>query len=286
MVGSGESGVTAVRAALVYAALGVAWILATDFVVFRALSPADQLTLQLAKGTLFVTLSAGVVYYLVDRSRRQLTEQNRQLELAVKRVSILHRVLRHDLRNSCNIALGYIESLENDVGADDRIDTVRAQVERMLALSDRSERIREVTATEIGPIDAIEAIEEAVGQIDPDGATVSLSLPAESASVDARIDVVAEELLANAVTHAHTVDVDGRVVDDQFVLTVSDDGDGLPQLEAEVLSADAEEPMVHSRGLGLWTVRFIATAANGTFEARDRDPVGTVVTVSLPLAGG
>lgn len=282
----GGSRVTPVRAALVYAALGIAWIVATDVVVFRTLSAADPLALQLVKGTAFVVLSAGVVYSLVDRSRRQLTEQNRQLELAVKRVSILHRVLRHDLRNCCNIALGHLDSIEDDVGDDDRIDKVRVQAERMLTLSDRSERIREVTTTELGPIDAVAAVEEAVDRVDADGVTVTVSLPDGPATVDARVDVVAEELLANAVTHADTVEVAGRVVDGQFELTVSDDGEGLPQLEAQVLSAEVEEPMIHSRGLGLWTVRFIATAAGGRFEARDRDPTGTVVSVALPLSGG
>jgi signal transduction histidine kinase len=270
----------------VYAALGIAWIVATDVVVFRTLSAADPLALQLVKGTAFVVLSAGVVYFLVDRSRRQLTEQNRQLELAVKRVSILHRVLRHDLRNCCNIALGHLDSIEDDVGTDDRIDKVRSQAERMLTLSDRSERIREVTTTELGPVDAVAAVEEAVDRVDADGVIVTVSLPDGPATVDARVDVVAEELLANAVTHADTVEVAGRVVDGQFELTVSDDGEGLPPLEAQVLSAEVEEPMIHSRGLGLWTVRFIATAAGGRFEARDGDPTGTVVSVALPLSGG
>ena len=286
MPAPGGSRVTPARAALVYATLGITWIVTTDLLVFEALSVQNKFAVELAKGTLFVALSGGVVYYLVDRSQHRMAEQNRQLELAVRRVSILHRVLRHDLRNCCNIALGHMESLEDDLGADDRIDKIRTQAERMLALSDRSERIREVTTTEFGAIDGVAAVRESVECVDAGGATVSVSLPDAPATVDARIDVVAEELLANAITHADVVEIDGRVVDDQFELTVSDDGDGLPRLEAQVLATETEEPMVHSRGLGLWTVRFITTAAGGTFDARDREPTGTVVTVSLPRSSG
>jgi signal transduction histidine kinase len=286
MSSPGESRVTPVRAAVAYAGLGLAWILGSDLLVAQVFPPAEQLASQLVKGTAFVVLSAGVVYYLVDRSQHQLAEQNRQLELAVKRVSILHRVLRHDLRNCCNIALGHVESLEDDVGDDDRIEKIRAQAERMLDLSDRSERIREVTTSQVDAVDAVAAVREAVTRADTAGVTVTVSLPETPVRVDARIDVVAEELVANAVANADSVDVDGRVVDDRFELTVADDGEGLPRLEARVLTAEYEEPMVHSRGLGLWTVRFITTAAGGSFDARDREPTGTVVTVSLPRSSG
>jgi two-component system OmpR family sensor kinase len=69
----------------------------------------------------------------------------------------------------------------------------------------------------------------------------------------------------------------------QVVLTVADDGPGVPD---EVLP-DAFERFVgggRGTGLGLWIVRWIAELHGGTATIANRPPGGAVVTVTLPAA--
>jgi anti-sigma regulatory factor (Ser/Thr protein kinase) len=91
------------------------------------------------------------------------------------------------------------------------------------------------------------------------------------------------ELCENAAEHGGSP-VRVRVVEDDGGVTVEvrDDGDGLSDLEREVIEQGTETPLKHSLGVGLWLVNWIVTGVGGTVETAVDD--GTVVTLSLTAA--
>ncbi|WP_424013761.1 histidine kinase N-terminal 7TM domain-containing protein [Halorubrum xinjiangense] len=71
--------------------------------------------------------------------------------------------------------------------------------------------------------------------------------------------------------------------DNRFVLTVEDDGPGIPDHEVEAVESGRETALEHGSGLGLWVVAWGAAAVGAEVEYEDREPRGTRVTVSIPV---
>ena len=122
----------------------------------------------------------------------------------------------------------------------------------------------------------------------------SLDLPAEPVVVrgdEARLHQVLANLFANARTHTPpgtAVTTSLAVVDDNAVLTVADDGPGIPVwLQAEIFERFARGDSSRSRrggstGLGLAIVAAVVRAHHGSIDVHSR-PGKTEFLVKLPV---
>jgi signal transduction histidine kinase len=64
---------------------------------------------------------------------------------------------------------------------------------------------------------------------------------------------------------------------------VSDDGPGLPDHEANIITEHREiSPVFHASGMGLWLVRWIVRRSHGDIAIADRGADGTTVRIELP----
>jgi PAS domain S-box-containing protein len=68
-----------------------------------------------------------------------------------------------------------------------------------------------------------------------------------------------------------------------YRLTVADDGPGIPDHEVEAVESGRETALEHGSGLGLWVVAWGAAAIGAAVDYAEREPRGTVVTVSIPV---
>jgi two-component system OmpR family sensor kinase len=273
---------TPTRVTAVYLLAGLAWILASDTLVVLLVPTEYTAFVQSTKGALFVGASAILLWTLTDRASRQLADRNRELERALSRMSILHRVLRHDLRNAGNVIAGYAHELDEEYD-DGRLAPIIERAERLTELSERTEHLRtlEIDAAR-SPTDGLAALHSVAERYQCD--RLAVVLPDESAPVSTDVDTIAAELVENALAYADEAVLTARVTDETLEFSVVDDGPGLPELEREVLESSLEEPLRHSRGLGLWTVQFIVDRAGGEIRFVDNEPSGTVAVVSLPLS--
>jgi len=102
--------------------------------------------------------------------------------------------------------------------------------------------------------------------------------------VGAEIETAIGELVTNAITHDPsgdtTVSLSARDDGDWVVVTVADDGPGIPPMEVAVVEAGQETPLEHGKGLGLWLVNWVVTQYGGSFQLSADD--GTVATLRLP----
>ncbi len=105
----------------------------------------------------------------------------------------------------------------------------------------------------------------------------------ESAQVPTTLRQAVDELVSNAVAVKATATVEIAVDsgDDWVDVSVTDDGPGLPAMEAEVLETGEEGPLNHGKGLGLWMVRMIVTQAGGNVSVESTTD-GTTVRLRLP----
>ncbi|GGC69103.1 hypothetical protein GCM10007209_33900 [Haloferax sulfurifontis] len=280
------------RVALIYAAFGFLWVATSDSLVEGL--PNHELV-QTAKGWMFVVLSALLVYDLVGRSQTELDRTSERLESTLAHTSVLHRILRHDIRNACTAILGYAELVESRDESDsntDPVEAIRERANRLVEVSDEVALLRTVELAEGNEVDVdlSSAVADAVEdlELEHSGVRVSVASSVETLTVRAHpaLPRSIAELLDNAVVHADCDEPEIHVavwqLEGSVGVTVSDNGPGIPDAERDALMSGAETPLSHTSGVGLWLVRAIVDASGGSLAISTPKPRGTVVTVSLP----
>jgi len=214
-----------------------------------------------------------------------------------RRLSVLDRVLRHNLRNKMNVVLGHAEGLASadDPSVAEGAARIREAATELLDLSEsarRFEGVFDADARRAGAVDvaalAGSVVEEA--RLAHPGADISAVLPDEApARAHETFELALEELVENAVVHSDReeprVEVTVRVAAVAVEVRVADDGPGLDELDRRALRRGIESPMEHTQGLGLWLVRWSVESADGELDVAENDPRGTVVTARLPRPG-
>lgn len=210
-------------------------------------------------------------------------------------ISVINRVLRHNVRNKLTVINGHAEVLAADLDGDDasKADRIVRAGTQLLDLSESARRIEahRDLSPELEPLDAASIIRSSLTQLReeyPD-VTITTDLP-ETAVVKtrSRIETALWELLDNAAQHSGTepaVDVSVTATDTQARISISDNGPGLPETEQRVLTTGDEDPLVHSKGLGLFLTHWIITNLRGDITVRTAD-WGTTVEIQLPTPSG
>ena len=287
---------SAVGIAFTYLFVGASWIIVTDYLVLELVSdPQTMARLQTAKGWLFVIGSTGLVYALVRSNQQRHERTTDRLEHALQQTSVLHRLLRHNLRNNCNVIRGNAELLEaNDevpATVNPSLEEIKHQTDRLVELGSKTRCLRDAVLEgedSVRRLDlsaAIDAVVEDVRDRYP-AVTIETDRPATcSVRTTPKIERALRELLDNAIEHSERADPAVRIAirrtGEGVDLVVTDDGPGLPPIERTVLEEGIESPMIHSEGVGLWIVRTIVVQAGGSVELVDESP-GTTVVLSLP----
>ncbi|MFC4247971.1 ATP-binding protein [Natribaculum luteum] len=215
-----------------------------------------------------------------------------------KRVEILDRVLRHDLRNGMNIVEGCAELLADAVEDDDQehLETIRERATELIELAEKTRAVERTLerSDATGPVDLVDSVDAAIDRLEaryPD-VDVACSLPDRAvAQADDHLETAIFHVLENAVVHNDrmepAVEVTLECSDDggPFVLSIADDGPGIPDEERELLQEEKEITQLHhASGLGLWFVNWVVAQFGGTISFEDNDPRGTVVELRVPRA--
>jgi len=291
------STVSASGITLIYALVSAGWIAFSDRLLALLVTNRELYTqLQTGKGWAFVVASSVLIYGLVARREEELASKNERLERALQQASVLHRILRHNLRNSCNVIKGYIEMIDGDEEVDsDYLSVVERNVDRMIELSDKSHHLRDIAlggSEAVQPIELHRLLEERIAMLREDHPDVVVNTDV-SGTVFVRahnhLGVGLGELLENAVVHndsaTPTIWISVRSETDERVeLDIADDGSGIPEIEREVVEKGEEKPLFHSQGIGLWVARAAVVESGGEIRIVDNEPRGSIARVSLPKA--
>ncbi|SEP81510.1 sensor histidine kinase [Natrinema salaciae] len=284
--------------AATYAVIGTLWILGSDLLIYALVENLGlAISVQVVKGWVFVLGSSVLLYGLVSFRQRDLERTNERLDRALQQTSILQRIIRHNLRNTCNIIRGNADLLADDLPDDDgtahRLETIRTETDRLVELSEKTHLLRDVVLGEssgtqrVNLSQLLELRAEQARNRYPD-ATIRTDVPdGVVRETDPRLETAIDELLENAVEHNDVaepavdvaMDADGA---DGVTICVSDTGPGLPEIERTVFQEGIETPMAHSEGVGLWVTQTILLKAGGTFTIEDNEPRGTTVRLVIP----
>jgi PAS domain S-box-containing protein len=214
-----------------------------------------------------------------------------------QQTAVLHRMIRHNLRNRLNVIMGQTSSL---TAADD--DEARA----VAKIDENATKLRDLadTAGLLGDIietyrvtqvdhDLVALVESAMADLRASypAVQVTASLPAtQHVSAGPKLNVAIDQVIENAAEHNDaeepTVEVTVTPPDDAGYVTidVADNGPGIPAQERRVLLEGRETPLEHSNGLGLWLVNWIVDRSGGRIEFHERDSGGSRVRLQVPAA--
>lgn len=240
-----------------------------------------------------------VANYDVRRTNAMATARanRRRADRIAQRLSVLNRVLRHDVRNKTTIILGNAELLRTDRADAASITEIEDAAGALAEIADRARRVQSIVEDEsVGPLEVPSCLADCVDDLRstyPDARiTTEIVDPVTVRTFPAFRSVVAE-LLENAIQHADSstpaVDVTIRRLPTSpgmAELVVTDDGPGIPERERLVETDDLETPLDHSRGTSLWLTRWIVDESGGELSIDSADGGGTVVRIRLPTAHG
>jgi len=248
----------------------------------------------LVKGEIDGELLVRTMRYAIERKKneRELAHKTRQLE-------VLTQVLEHDIRNDMTLVRGRSELLRDAV--DDE------HVEHVDQILDNSQHVVEITET------ASTLLETVIGEsdltIDPrnirevvagevrkartsyQDATVEVEGDVPDVDVQANnmLSSVFSNLFNNAVQHNDTdhptirVSVDAR--EDAVVVSVADDGPGVPDSQKDAIFGRGEQGAESTgTGVGLYLVETLVDQYGGSVRVADNDPRGAVFEVTLRRA--
>lgn len=217
-----------------------------------------------------------------------------------QRLNVLHRVLRHNIRNDMNVVIGNIDLLSGDLADEQRERAKRARDYAMKTVT-TSEKARHIESVfEVGRIeskpielsDALGATVDSFSERYPD-VRISTHIP-DSVTVTAigsrALSILFSNLIENAIEHNPADDrqviISSEFVDDRIVVRVADNGPGIPQNELTPLIEGTETPLNHGSGIGLWLVNWVINASNGHLAFKENTPEGSIVEVSFQTETG
>ena len=233
-----------------------------------------------------LTDSDGNTIGLVGIGRDITAEQLRE-----QRLSVLSRILRHNVRNRVSVVLGqaaYIAESTDDETLIQCAECVESAAEALIETSERARRaetlLRDTPTRQ--RVDLVDCVDRGLDAASVPTDRVEFDRPDSAYAVATEtVTVAITELVENAFEHvpdpsvAVRVEREGEAVE----IVVTDDGPGLPEHEQAVLAGGTETPLEHSTGLGLWFVNWIVTAAGGQTTLRERED-GTAIAVLFSAA--
>lgn len=239
-----------------------------------------------------------------------------------QQLTVLNRVLRHNLRNNLNVVTAnaelladQLDQLRSATDPDGRAEPAEAdprdalaafpfedalgnlqQLEtkawELLAIADKSRELGEVIGqieqTDVLDIETVlSALVDEYRRQYP-GATIRLDgTPAQVEANPESVSLALEELLENALKHAGpspVVDIAvSQPTESRVEITIADNGPGIPDIERQALEEGEETALKHSSGFGLWAVNWLLGRIGGAVSI-DETESGTLVRVELPAA--
>ena len=252
--------------------------------------------------TVAKVLAIGAVAHVIIGVYDARRVRAQQLAKEQRRVSVLNRMIRHNLRNETTVLGGHASLLAEGVDDPELRESAEAVAKSAAVIGGLTEDAKRLQAAFERRPDARQPVP--VEPLIEDAAAAAREAGAEAVDVDAdhctavaddRLATAVEELATNAPEHgASAVELSAREVDGDVEITVADDGPGIREGEVRVITGrDPETQLEHASGLGLWIVRATADAFDGWLsiettrgddESADGTDAGTTVTIGVPAA--
>lgn len=220
----------------------------------------------------------GIVLNCRDITEKQ--EQKRELERQNQRLDKFASIVSHDLRNPLNVAMGYLDLLESEMGDEhnESLVTVQRQLDRMediiedsLTLARSGEAVTETSETDLEVL-----AHDAWENVDTGEATLVVKQTLQLQTDRDRLLNVFENLFRNSIEHNESTDLTIKIgpLSDDFGFYIEDNGVGIPENEREQVFEEGYSTNKDGTGFGLAIVRDIIRAHGWEIRATESEMSG------------
>ena len=213
---------------------------------------------------------------------------------------VLHRLLRHNLRNQTNVIHGRAELIGSRAADEETVthaERIEAASQALIDTSETAQSIQRIlsdgrVASEPMSASNVRAeLEQLADSVAPDTQVRIERATDTTIPYGEAVENAVTELLDNAVTYG-TPDGDSTVTltitdrpNDYVRIAVADNGPGIPDEEWSVVTGDSEiTQLQHASGLGLWLVKWVADRHGGDLTRLEGESEGATVAIDLPTA--
>lgn len=215
-----------------------------------------------------------------------------------ERLSVLNRILRHNLRNDLSIVSGYVSAADNqteDELVEQMLGKVSATVDELIETGEMAREFEKLIAEPeeyTRSVNVETLLDDLRDRLAAEHPEVTLSTETPTTSVQTNPDVlraVLWQLLDNAAVHndsdTPSVSIRAHETETRTVIEITDDGPGIPDHELRSLQHGQETSLDHGSGFGLWLAKWGSVRIGGRVEF-EADESGTTARVSLPRDSG
>ena len=224
---------------------------------------------------------------------RGLREREAAIQEREQRLSVLNRVLRHNLQNDLTVVQGYAEML-TEFGHDEletAQDEILSKVEGLIAHGQKARRIETaLESAEEGTVDVdvVPVLEDLLDDYgdEYDDVEVRRDLPeyvyvAAISSLQFGIESVVENAFEHNTSEDPVVEASVERDGDAVEVRIADNGPGIPEHEYEVLDQDEETALEHGSGIGMWLAYWVVEKSGGDLNFDHGDGAGVTVTMTF-----
>lgn len=245
-------------------------------------------------------LALGAVIGVYDGDRRV---RGRQTEAAlvrnaraVQQLSVLNRVLRHDVRTAVTVISGYAGLVTPD---DDRerlaVERIQDRAAQLETIADNARILQDIlTEDSVDAVDVGTYLQERVTELNDQHESLTATATVEGETVVtvpalfvSALDVALEVAVQNNTSIDPVLDVEctrgTHHGEDCVEISIVDNGPGIPAVERVGYESAEETPLLHASGIDLWLVKWAVEEADGEFafeHGEDRNRM----TIHLPAA--
>jgi len=225
---------------------------------------------------------AGIVGTAIDLSNRQQRDQQ---------LGILHRVLRHNLRNELAVIRGWTRQLSaDDPEQSEAIEHIETASDRLLELSEQAKRIRTGLLEDVrdpGSIPITKALSLLSTQVtERDGPTMRVVADPASETICHRGQQAISQLLDNVLNHVDetTLELTVETHDRHVVLQLTAPVPVLPAGARAFIDTGEETALEHGNDLGVAKAYLMVESIGGTVAIRSdvENTLASTLVVELP----
>ena len=232
----------------------------------------------------------GELSFLVFEARDITAQEQRR-----QHVQVLHRIMRHNIRNDLTKLRGYVDLLASDTETDtreQRAATIRDILDKWERMANKTQELQNILTSESALAShqsARQIAEDIRANKEDEHTNANISITADhdlESQIPSNLGEAISELVENAITandaEQPSVQISVSQADKRWVeICVSDTGPGLPDMEKDLLETGEETPLSHGQGLGLWMVRALVTRAGGSISV-DTSGDGSEIRLEVP----
>ncbi len=209
----------------------------------------------------------------------QIHELTEELRRKTEYLSLLNKILRHDILNDLTVIRAALELKDEKL-----IDTAICRIDRIRDLIQEAKSLEEAGGAKKA-VNLAEIVRE-IADLYRKDAVIRLNLKDVYVRANEGLKTAIQNIINNAIMHSGRfpveVEISTYAENGWGVIRIADNGKGIPDEMKDLIFQEGFSSEKRS-GLGLFIVKKVTELYGGKIEVKDNEPSGAVFEIKLPI---